>query len=340
MFSSRNFIDNVSEVPSSWIFENYLGLGQPLTGQSVRIHSLFNPHDKTPSMYLYYNRDAENYRFKCFSTGKGGTAIDLVMYMWSMNYADASARVMQDYIAYRKSGKLCETKIIDHARWQVTDYTVRTWNTDDAAFWSAYNIGSDLLERYNVRPLSGYVMQKKGTNEEIEEEFTVNLRHMYGYFTDDNTLYKIYQPKNRTRKFIKICDYVQGHDQLEGKPNLIIASSLKDCLTIQSMGLRADVIAPDSENTLLSEELIDELKQVYDTIVTVFDSDEAGIKAMKEYHNRYRIPFCYIPLEKDISDIAKIHGIQRATQELVPVLHKAMAKYNALQKVEEAYQIL
>jgi len=339
MFSSRNFIDNVHDIPSAWIFENYLGLSQPLTGQSVRIKSLFNPHDKTPSMYLYYNRDTGAYRYKCFSTGKGGTAVDLMMHMWTMNFADTSARLMQDYADYRKSGKMCETKIVEHAKWKVSDYETRMWTRSDAEFWSAYNISSDLLELYNVRPLDRYYMTKNEAGE--SEEFVVAGKHIYGYFTKEGQLYKIYQPKNKRQKFIKICDYIQGEDQLEYKqPTLIIASSLKDCLTIRSMGLRVEVIAPDSENTMLSEQFIDEMKQIFDNIVTLFDSDDAGVRAMKEYYNKYRLPFCYIPLEKDISDIAKHHGIQRAMQELVPVLHRQMAKYDSLQNPNNKHVIL
>jgi hypothetical protein len=339
MFSSRNFIDNVHDVPSSWIFENYLGLSQPLTGQSVRIHSLFNPHDKTPSMYLYYNGDTEAYRYKCFSTGKGGTAVDLMMNMWSVSFAEAAARILEDYTAYRKSGKMCETRIVEHAKWKVSDYQTRMWTKADAEFWSAYNISSDLLDLYNVRPLDRYLMQKNEAQN--SEEFIVAGKYIYGYFNKEGQLYKIYQPRNKKQKFIKICDYTQGEDQLEyNQPTLIIASSLKDCLTIRSMGLRAEVIAPDSENTLLSEKLIDELKQMYDYIVTIFDSDEAGVKAMKEYYNKYRLPFCYLPLEKDISDIAKHHGIQKATMELVPVLHRQIAKYNSLQNPANKHVIL
>jgi DNA primase len=98
------------------------------------------------------------------------------------------------------------------------------------------------------------------------------------------------------------------------------------------MNLDADVIAPNSENTILSEDLIIEFKQVYEGIVTVFDSDLAGIKAMQTYKSKYRLPFVYLPLEKDIADIVKIHGVQRAMIELVPKLCKAYEEYDLLQE--------
>jgi hypothetical protein len=318
MFSSKHFIEDVNHVPVTWIFENYLGLPEPLTGQRVRINSLFNPNDKTPSMYLYYNKEAESYRYKCFSTGKGGNAVDLMMHLWNTGFAEASKKIITDYVAYQRSGKICETKIIEHARWQVADYKVRQWTKDDAAFWGSYNISSKLLEKYNVVPIARYIMQKKSGDNNVEQEFEVVSKFIYGYFNQEGQLYKIYQPKNRERKFIKLCNHTQGYDQLEDKPYLVIASSLKDCLAIKSMNLNCDVIAPDSENTMFSDDLMTEFKQVYLAIVTVFDSDQAGIQAMKNYKERHGLPFIYIPLEKDIAEVVRIHGVQKAMAEFVP----------------------
>lgn len=326
MFSSKHFIEDVNHVPANWIFENYLGLPEPLTGQRVRINSLFNPNDKTPSMYLYYNKDSESYRYKCFSTGKGGSAVDLMMHLWNTSFLDTSKKIITDYVAYQRSGKICETRVIEHAQWRVANYRVRQWNTHDASFWGAYNISSALLEQYNVVPIERYLMQKRSSSK-VDQEFEVVSKHIYGYFTAEGKLYKIYQPKNRERKFIKLCDYTQGYDQLQNKPYLVIASSLKDCLAIKSMNLNCDVIAPDSENTLLSDELMIEFKQVYHAIVTVFDSDQAGIQAMQTYQKRHGLPFVYVPLEKDIADVVKIHGIKRAMIEFVPKLDRAVDAY-------------
>jgi hypothetical protein len=332
MFSSRDFITDVNIIPANWIFENYLGLPEPMTGQSVKLKSLFNPNDKTPSMYLYYNTKANTYRYKCFSTGMEGSAVSLMMYIWNVNFVEASHRIIKDYVDYVKSGRICETRIIQHSRWQVASYKTRQWSKDDAAFWSSYNISSKMLESFKVVPIERYTMHKTTSDNNDDENFEIISKHIYGYFTKEDVLYKIYQPMNRERKFIKLCDYIQGYDQLQNKPYLIIASSLKDCLAIKSMNLDADVIAPNSENTILSEDLIIEFKQVYEGIVTVFDSDLAGIKAMQTYKSKYRLPFVYLPLEKDIADIVKIHGVQRAMIELVPKLCKAYEEYDLLQE--------
>jgi hypothetical protein len=191
------------------------------------------------------------------------------------------------------------------------------------------------LQQYNVVPIDRYVMQKVSHDKNVENEFSVVSKHIYGYFTKEGILYKIYQPKNKERKFIKICDYIQGYEQLQNKPILIIASSLKDCMAIRSMNLNVDVVAPDSENSILHEDVIYEFKDTYQSIVTVFDSDEAGIKAMKAYEEKYGIPFCYLPLEKDIADIVKVHGVKKAIYEFVPKLNNAIDKYSQLQLADD-----
>lgn len=335
MFSSKSFISNINEIPSTWIFENYLGLSQTLSGQNIRINSLFNVNDKTPSMYIYYNQESHSYKFKCFSTGKSGGPVDIMMHIWQASFMETSQRIIKDYTDYLKTGKICETKIIEHSKWKVDKWQTRGWTKDDAQFWSEYNIGSQLLGQYNVVPIDRYVMQKVSNDKNVEQEFTIVSKHVYGYFTKSGILYKIYQPKNRERKFIKICDYIQGYEQLQKKTVLVIASSLKDCMAIKSMNLNIDVIAPDSENTILNEDVIFELKHSYQAIVTVFDSDQAGIKAMKMYEEKYKIPFCYLPLEKDIADIVKVHGVKKAIYEFFPKLNNALDKYNDMQKLDD-----
>ena len=94
--------------------------------------------------------------------------------------------------------------------------------------------------------------------------------------------------------------------------------------------LDVDVIAPDSENTKLDADLISFLKNEYEAVVTYMDSDVAGIKSMQYYHEKYNLPFCYIPLEKDFSDIVKYHGIKKAAHTFIPILDKAIAKYEKI----------
>ena len=64
MFSSKNAISDITEIPSTWIFEHYLKLSEKLTGQNIKMKSVFNPTEKTPSMFIYFDAKHNDYRYK------------------------------------------------------------------------------------------------------------------------------------------------------------------------------------------------------------------------------------------------------------------------------------
>ena len=53
MISTKNLILDESKIPSTWVFEYYLDLPERLTGQNVQIQSIFNPTERTPSMWIF-----------------------------------------------------------------------------------------------------------------------------------------------------------------------------------------------------------------------------------------------------------------------------------------------
>ncbi len=159
----------------------------------------------------------------------------------------------------------------------------------------------------------------------VKDCFNICESHIYGYFTKDDILYKIYQPKKPNRKFLNVKKYMQGQDQIENSSDvLIITSSLKDVMTLNSFNIKCDIIASNSENSILSQEEIDSFKEKYKYIITYMNSDEPGVKAMKKYKELYDIPGCYVSLEKDPSDIVKIHGRSKAMIEIIPKINKTL----------------
>ena len=161
------------------------------------------------------------------------------------------------------------------------------------------------------------------------ESFTISNEFVYGYFKNDGTLYKIYQPKILKQKFLKQLEFVQGSEQLFRKDNLVIVSSLKDGMALRSLGLRLDFVAPNSENTMLSDLFILDLKARYKQIAVILDSDTIGTMYMNKYRDLYNLPFVFIPEEKDIADIVKNRGVSDAKYLILPKLHHAFEKYDA-----------
>ncbi len=140
---------------------------------------------------------------------------------------------------------------------------------------------------------------------------------MYGYFNKEEEVYKIYQPRNKKFKFIKVKPQLQGLDQLEyNQPYLVICSSLKDAMCLKQFGYNLEVIAPDSENTVIKPYIIENLKKKYKKVVTLFDNDVAGHNAVNKYKQLYDIKGTWLDSSKDIADLVKEKGFIDAHKEI------------------------
>jgi len=326
MIYVHNLISSLENVPEEWIFEHYLKLNQSLSGQNIKMLSVFNIKDKVPSMFVYVSPNGK-YKFKDFSSGYQGDGLTLVQHLYNLpNRQHAALKITADYQAYVDVNSVktrSEFKI--HDKFKVVDYEIRHWTTDDQKYWMRYGIGSRLLECYNVAPLKFFKISR------VEQDNTVTTYvfekpRMYGYFKNDGTLYKIYMPANKLKKFFKVENYVQGIEQLSlSKKYLIIVSSLKDLMTFQKFNIgNVECIAPDSENTMLGESVIDKLKPHYSSICVLFDNDEPGIKAAERYKQKYGFNYVVLNLEKDLSDSVEKYGVDKTRNMLLPLLKQAL----------------
>lgn len=322
MLSTRNLITDIRKVPQTWIFEYYAGLNCQLNGEKVNIKSLFNDKDRQPSMFIFWSNKYEKYWFHDFSSGKSGDAIRLVMELFGYTFGRACVEIKKDYARFLESNTYHINPSVAAKKYTVTDHVTRDWNVLDAKFWTGYNISSALLEKYFVKPLDSYVM---GNRNDPVDTFTISGQYLYGYFSPDGTLYKIYRPKSDSCKFIKVKDYVQGIDQLENRQCLIVVSSLKDGLSLKSLELDIDFIAPDSETIILDKIMVQEQFERYQgKMFTLFDNDEAGIKAMKKYRSLYNLQPILLSLSKDISDSIRDYSPQVVLKHLVPKINQKL----------------
>lgn len=322
MFKTKNLVHDIKDVPQSWIFEKFCNLKEKLKGQDVKIKSLFNTKERTPSMCIYYTNASKSYKYKDFSTGKNGSAIDLVKELLDIPYHAACRLVVEKYNDYvlHNNGGYDVQEFKEQSKYKVHSYTFRQWTTKDQYFWTQFNIGSKLLDEYCVRPLAHYTMVKD------DKELVITGNYIYGYFTKGGTLYKIYQPKTSDRKFLKIKNYLQGEQHLEDNDYLIILSSLKDMMALKSLKLsNINLIAPDSENSMIKKEIMEKLIEDHKKVIVLFDNDEAGIKAMEKYKATYpTIEIILLPMSKDLSDSIKDYGAKEVRNRLVPLINKKL----------------
>lgn len=324
MISTKNLISSINDIPTGWPFQYYIGLTEQLDGQDIKIKSIVNTREKTPSMCIYFDVAVEKYKFKDFSSGHQGDSIELVKILFSLTRAQAAVKIIGDYNEYvlnNNHNPIQEYKT--YSRYKVTDYEMRHWTTVDQKYWTKFNIGSRLLEKYNVAPLAYYKMTKED-DQGKESSITIKGLSIYGYFKEDGSLYKVYQPKVSEKKFIKVKNYIQGSDQLKyDKKYLVITSSLKDLMAFTRLKLNdAESIAPDSENTLIPESMLNIIIPKYEKIFVLFDNDEAGIRSMKKYKEKYDFDYVILDMEKDLSDSIKEHGLSKTKDVLLPLLKK------------------
>jgi hypothetical protein len=327
MISTKNLISDLRDVPREWVFEYYLNIKEKLTGQDIKILSAFNAKDKVPSMCIYHDPMAGFYKFKDFSSGFQGDCIELVKALFNMpSRGHATNKILCDYQEFISNNTHLEQREYKtHDKFKVVDYEIRHWNTLDQQYWMRYKIGSKLLEHYNVSPLKYFTMEKKDLDDALIS-FKFERPYMYGYFRNDGSLYKVYMPKNIDKKFIKVENYVQGIDQLTFKKDyLIITSSLKDLMTFQKLQIaNAECIAPDSENTMIGESVMQELSKRYIKIIVLFDNDKPGIQAAERYKLKYGFNYVILTMEKDLSDSIEKYGVEKTRELLLPLLKKAL----------------
>ena len=325
MISTQTIISDLNQIPREWVFEFYLNLNQRLSGQSLKIKSIFSSKDKVPSMCIYIDNNGR-YRFKDFSSGYGGDGLNLVMHLFQLgSRGKASFKVIDDYNEYISKNDYVPLDYKPESKYKVSDYEIRHWTTLDKSYWQIYKLNSNLLGKYNVHPLSYYKMIKEDEGRELHS-FTKEGNFIYGYFREDGSLYKIYSPKNKDNKFIKVRDYIQGKDQIKfDSKYLIIVSSLKDLLCFKLLGIgNVECIAPDSENSMIPINLMQSYKDKYKKIIVLFDNDEAGIKSAKKYQDIHKFDYINLELSKDLSDSVKDFGIDKVKEEVFKLLKRVV----------------
>lgn len=291
---------DIESIPTDWIFETYCELSEPLNGLNIKIISVFNTGEKTPSFWIYpYNN---NYRFWDFSSGLKGTALQFVMIYFDLDEKEAIYKIYNDYKGEYVTPKSKKTiNYTPFKKVKLKSFKIRNWTKLDAEYWLQFKIGKNILEKYKIFPISELILEKESKILKFKKPI------QYGYFKKDGTLYKIYEPYNKKNKFLTFARYIQGMEQLEyKKENLLINSSLKDILSTDFLKLNFEYIAPPSENTLIDKEIMISLKYKYNNIYTLFDNDKAGIKATNKYKEMYNTKPLYLEnFSKDISDSLK-----------------------------------
>ena len=334
--SSVTLSDILEKTTEANILSFYLGV----TEIPCIIHSPLRK-DNRPSFGLYSPNGKRIY-FVDFATKDRGGIFDLLCQMWGCSYKEVLIRINKDI------PKLCSIGTPDvhkHIPCAVrstieckksTDLQckVRDWTSYDIEYWKSYGISLDWLKYAEVYPISHKIIIKNGNKYVFGAD-----KYAYAYVEhkEGKVTLKVYQPFNKDgykwssnidRSVWSLWTKIPKFGN-----NLIISSSVKDCLNIMcNLGIPA--ICMQGEGYKPKPQIIEELKSRYKNIILFYDNDynnpdNPGKKDSMELSLEYNLKRVEIPVKyesKDPSDLFKKYGRDRYLEIMNEILKDLLWK--------------
>lgn len=334
--SSVTLSDILEKTTEANILSFYLGV----TEIPCIIHSPLRK-DNRPSFGLYSPNGKRIY-FVDFATKDRGGIFDLLCQMWGCSYKEVLIRINKDI------PKLCSIgtpNVHKHIPCTVrstieckksTDLQckVRDWASYDVEYWESYGISLDWLKYAEVYPISHKIIIKNGNKYVFKAD-----KYAYAYVEhkEGKVTLKVYQPFNKDgykwssnidRSVWSLWTKIPKFGN-----NLIISSSVKDCLNIMcNLGIPA--ICMQGEGYKPKPQIIEELKSRYKNIILFYDNDynnpdNPGKKDSMELSLEYNLKRAEIPVKyesKDPSDLFKKYGRNRYLEIMNEILKDVLWK--------------
>lgn len=334
--SSVTLSDILEKTTEANILSFYLGV----TEIPCIIHSPLRK-DNRPSFGLYSPNGKRIY-FVDFATKDRGGIFDLLCQMWGCSYKEVLIRINKDI------PKLCSigtSNVHKHIPCTVrstieckksTDLQckVRDWASYDVEYWESYGISLDWLKYAEVYPISHKIIIKNGNKYVFKAD-----KYAYAYVEhkEGKVTLKVYQPFNKDgykwssnidRSVWSLWTKIPKFGN-----NLIISSSVKDCLNIMcNLGIPA--ICMQGEGYKPKPKIIEELKSRYKNIILFYDNDynnpdNPGKKDSMELSLEYNLKRVEIPVKyesKDPSDLFKKYGRDRYLEIMNEILKDLLWK--------------
>ena len=211
---------------------------------------------------------------------------------------------------------------------------IREWREYDIEYWNSYGVTLDWLKYAEVYPISHKIVLKDG------HKYVFNAdKYAYAYVErkEKKITLKIYQPFNNAgykwssninRSVWSLWTKIPKYGT-----NLIISSSVKDCLNIMC-NLKIPSICLQGEGYSPKPQVIGELKSRYKNIIVFFDNDfntpgNPGHNDAKKLSEEYNLKMVEIPEEynaKDPSDLFKKYGKDRYLTIMNEILESVLLK--------------
>ena len=309
--------------------ETYMSyyLGMPLSNKAF-----CSPlrKDHKPSCSLWKSKLGTLY-FKDFATGQTLSFVNLVMVKYNCTYSEALIKIAEDF------GLTPEQTNLQPIIQQIPTFKTKSqskiqieqkeFTKPELAWWKQFGITKEILDKFSIFSCKNVFLNNKIFITSTEK------CPVYGYFygiKNGIEQWKIYIPLRTKFRWINNADKetTQGYAQLpETGKYLVITKSLKDVALLYTFGMPA--VAPSSETSFIKKELLEELKNRFQTIIVFFDNDRTGKAYMAKLRHKYpEFKYLIIPRQlkaKDISDFYKLYG-RKLTKDLIKKGLKIISK--------------
>lgn len=289
--------------------------------------------DSKPSFGIYqqYGR----VKFKDFATGEFGGIYELIGMKERLSFNDVLKKICKDFSinidnidtcikSKLKSNEVYCSKFPKNKE-TIISIRVRDWCTYDEEYWNSYGVDINTAKRFNIFPIDYYWINNRAFRAD-------KLAYAYVVWENDKPYYKIYQPYNKTVKWLN--NYKKGTISLIDEINadaetVVICSSVKDALClICNFGI--DCIAPQGEGFDID---ISNLKERFPNahFFVLFDNDEKGLLFASVLSEKYKLDNIVIPQfegGKDLSDMYKVLGKDKFIEILSPMMNFIKFEFN------------
>lgn len=189
---------------------------------------------------------------------------------------------------------------------------IQSFTEDNIDYLKSYHLTSDICKKFNI-----YCPKYVWINDDIryvQDKDNPALAYYFGLDDRGMQKWKIYfYRKEKGARFLTNTNRINGWIQIpENGENLVITKSLKDiaCLDI----FDTPSIAMQAESQTPYDYIIEELRNRFTNLISLYDYDKAGIRRAKVLNQRFDIPYYFIKDEqaKDFSDYIKVYGKSEA----------------------------
>jgi len=271
-------------------------------------------NDSKPGCHFKWSQTGNLYFYDYATERVFYTALDIAMLATGYGYPDILYKIESDFqikhLDYSNRKKLlleAKEQVIPEVKPATIKVKVTKFSQLDLNYWGQFGITPSILRFFDVRRVD-----KAWINDEL---WYIDNDHDPCYRYKEKDRFKLYRPLSKTKTKWRSTYFggiLEGYTQLPHKgTQLIITKGLKDVMMFHSLGINA--VAVRSENTPMSKNAFELLKNRFDRLFLWFDADEAGIIGCKKMQDMYNIPCVYHdPVwGKDPSDIYKNHGKEK-----------------------------